>query len=162
METETMEGERFDWAPAAPDDLADLLVMLEAFYEEEQLEHDPDGSAAAVKELLERPSVGKIWMLRRGEAVAGYLIAIIGFGVEFGGRYILLDELFIRPGFRGHGQWRVGFAEVERWALSENIRAMRLEVNHHNERAKRLYLTDGFADDERSILTKWLASDGRG
>ena len=135
-------------------DLAVLLPMLEAFYEEEQLAHDPDGTAAAIKELLERPSAGRILILRRGVSVAGYLIAIIGFGVEFGGRYVLLDELFIRPGFRGHGQWRVGFAEVEQWAVAEGIGFLRLEVNHHNSKAKGLYLGYGFTDDERSILTK--------
>lgn len=157
--SETVKEEPFEWSPAVLEDLPDLLLMLEAFYEEEQLTHDPDGVAVAVRELLERPAIGKIWMLRSGGSIAGYLIAIIGFGVEFGGRYVLLDELFIRPGFRGHGQWRVGFAEVERWALSEGIGALRLEVNHHNTKAKSLYLGYGFADDERSILTKWVATD---
>jgi GNAT superfamily N-acetyltransferase len=151
----TMEEERFDWIPATPADLATLLPMLGEFYEEEKLAFDPDATTAAVKELLESPSVGRIWFLRLGETVVGYLIAIIGFGVEFGGRYVLLDELFIRPGFRGHGQWRRGFGEVERWAATAGIGFLRLEVNHHNTKAKSLYLGYGFIDDERSILTKW-------
>ena len=151
-----MDEDRFEWIPAVRGDLTDLLLMLRAFYQEEQLEHDEGRTASAVEDLLGNPSLGGIWMLRKGDTNAGYLIAIIGFGVEFGGRYVLLDELFIRPEFRGHGQWRLGFAEVERWAAAAGIGALRLEVNHHNSKAKNLYLGYGFTDDQRSILTKWL------
>jgi len=34
---------------------------------------------------------------------------------------------------------------------------MRLEVNHHNELARRLYLATGYVDDTRSLLTLQLA-----
>ncbi len=149
-----MEDGLFEWTPALPADLATLLPMLEAFYEEEKLVHDAGATGSAVRELLENPALGKIWLLRSGQTTAGYLIAIIGFGVEFGGRYVLLDELFIRPEFRGNGRWRQGFGEVEEWAAANGIAAMRLEVNHHNAKAKSLYLGYGFTDDERSILTK--------
>jgi hypothetical protein len=30
---------------------------------------------------------------------------------------------------------------------------MRLEVNHHNELARRLYLASGYIDDTRDLLT---------
>ena len=151
-----MDAERFEWTLAVVEELPDLLRMLEAFYVEEQLIHDPEGTSAAVRSLLGEPSAGAIWLLRSGESIAGYLIASIGFSVEFGGRYVLLDELYIRPEFRGHGQWRRGFSEVERWAGDKGIHTLRLEVNHHNSRAKGLYLGYGFIDDERSILTKRL------
>lgn len=146
------------WQHATPDDVDDLLPLLEAFYAEELLMHDGASVRAAVVELLNNPNLGGIWLLRVEGALAGYLVAIIGYGIEFGGRYVLVDELYIRPEFRGGGKWRIGFREVEKWARSHGIRAMRLEVNHHNERAKRIYLNDGFSDDERSILTKRLIS----
>ena len=152
-----MDAERFGWSLATEGELPELLEMLEAFYVEEQLAHDPEGTSAAVKALVGDPSLGAIWLLKCGGSIAGYLIASIGFSVEFGGRYVLLDELFIRPEFRGHGQWRRGFAEVERWASEKGIGTLRLEVNHHNSRAKGLYLGYGFIDDERSILTKRLS-----
>lgn len=151
-----MDAGQFQWSLATEGELPDLLEMLAAFYVEEQLAHDPEGTSAAVKSLLGDPSAGAIWLLKCGGTVAGYLIASVGFSVEFGGRYVLLDELFIRPEFRGHGQWRRGFAEVERWAVEQGIQTLRLEVNHHNSRAKGLYLGYGFIDDERSILTKRL------
>ena len=151
-----MDAERFGWSLATEGEQPELLEMLAAFYVEEQLVHDPEGTSAAVRTLLGDPSLGAIWLLKCDGSTAGYLIASIGFSVEFGGRYVLLDELFIRPQFRGHGQWRKGFAEVERWAAEKGIHTLRLEVNHHNSRAKGLYLGYGFADDERSILTKSL------
>ena len=39
---------------------------------------------------------------------------------------------------------------------------MRIEVNHHNARAKALYLSAGYRDDARDILTLPLAATPRG
>jgi len=144
------------WQHATPDDVEELLPLLADFYAEEQLIHDAGSIRAAVVDLLADPDLGGVWLLRVEGALAGYLIAVTGYSVEFGGRYVLLDELFIRPEFRGGGKWRQGFREVEKWALGRGIRTIRLEVNHHNEKARNLYLADGFSDDERSIFTKRL------
>ncbi|MBX3742887.1 MAG: GNAT family N-acetyltransferase [Akkermansiaceae bacterium] len=144
------------WQHAIPDDVEELLPLLEAFYSEEQLDHDAPSVRSAVVDLLADPDLGGVWLLRVEGVLAGYLIATLGFSVEFGGRYVLLDELFILPEFRGGGKWRQGFREVESWARQRGIHALRLEVNHHNEKAGNLYLADGFSDDERSIFTKRL------
>ncbi|MGH8045407.1 MAG: GNAT family N-acetyltransferase, partial [Stenotrophomonas sp.] len=37
------------------------------------------------------------------------------------------------------------------------VERLRLEVNHHNELARRLYLATGYVDDTRSLLTLQLA-----
>lgn len=144
------------WQHAIPDDVEELLPLLEAFHAEELLDHDAVSVRRAVVDLLADPDLGGVWLLRVEGVLAGYLIATLGFSVEFGGRYVLLDELFILPEFRGGGKWRQGFREVESWARQRGIRTFRLEVNHHNEKAAGLYLADGFSDDERSIFTKRL------
>lgn len=145
-----------EWSPATSNDLAEVLPMMEAFYQEEHLPYDAEVVRGAVVELLSNSSLGHIRLLRVNGVAAGYLVAILGYGIEFGGRYVLLDELYLRPETRGAGRWRQGFRAVEEWARDNEIGALRLEVNHHNEKAKRLYLNDGFSDDERSILTKRL------
>ena len=144
------------WQHAIPDDVEELLPLMEDFYAEEQLVHDAISVSRAVVDLLADPDLGGVWLLRVEGVLAGYLIAVLGYSVEFGGRYVLVDELFIRPEFRGGGKWRQGFREVESWARQRGIRTLRLEVNHHNEKAASLYLADGFSNDERSILTKRL------
>jgi GNAT superfamily N-acetyltransferase len=151
-----MNPELSVWQRAIPDDVEEFLPLLEAFYVEELLEHDAVFVRKAVGDLLVQPNLGGVWLLRVEGVLAGYLIATLGFSVEFGGRYVLLDELFILPEFRGGGKWRQGFREVETWARQRGIHAVRLEVNHHNEKAASLYLKDGFSNDRRSIFTKRL------
>ena len=43
--------------------------------------------------------------------------------------------------------------ESSRTLRSLGFSVLRLEVNHHNTRAKALYLSAGFQDDSRDILT---------
>ncbi len=151
-----MEFPQNGWVMASRADQAELLPLVRDFYEEERLVYDEKRVPDALADLLGDPALGGVWAWWNGGGILGYLIATIGFSVEFGGRFVLLDELFISPAFRGRGGWRDGFAEVEKWAAEIGAGAIRLEVNHHNEKARSLYLKYGFGDDERGILTKRL------
>jgi GNAT superfamily N-acetyltransferase len=111
----------------------------------------------AIRQLLEQPEIGKIPIFRHQGEAAGYLVATTGFSIEFGGRFVLLDELFILPAFRGRGLWKAGLAEIERWAAAIHASCIRLEVNHHNKKARATYLKAGFIDDRRDLLTKWIS-----
>ncbi|RYD26286.1 MAG: GNAT family N-acetyltransferase, partial [Verrucomicrobiaceae bacterium] len=82
------------WQHAIPDDVEELLPLLEAFYLEERLDHDAVSVRRAVVDLLADPDLGGVWLLRVEGVLAGYLIATLGYSVEFGGRYVLVDELF--------------------------------------------------------------------
>ena len=82
--------------------------------------------------------------------------------VEQGGRFVLLDELYLTPAARGRGWGRQALALARDWAIVEGASVMRLEVNHHNARAKALYLSEGYRDDERDILTLPLAATPKG
>ena len=73
------------------------------------------------------------------------------------GHFVLLDELYLAPAARGRGWGRQALALARDWAIVEGASVMRLEVNHHNARAKALYLSAGYRDDERDILTLPLA-----
>ena len=57
---------------------------------------------------------------------------------------------------------RLALALARDWAIMEGASVMRLEVNHHNARAKALYLSAGYRDDERDILTLPLAATPKG
>ena len=47
----------------------------------------------------------------------------------------------------------VKMALAAQWARQQGAAVMRLEVNHHNARAKALYLSCGYADDQRDLLS---------
>ena len=75
------------------------------------------------------------------------------------GRQLFLEDLFVRPQFRGRGIGRALLSYVANIARDENCRAMRWEVLAWNKPAIELYKSLGatFLDDWRLVL---LPSEG--
>lgn len=70
---------------------------------------------------------------------AGYALAFCYASQELGGRVAFIDELYVRPEFRGRGIAREFFAFIEEGAV-----ACRLEVESGNKRAAELYSSIGY------------------
>jgi len=88
--------------------------------------------------------------------LAGYLVLTFGYSLEFHGRDALVDELYVREAYRGRGAGTLSLAFVEEICRTEGIRALHLEVDRGNERARRLYHRAGYEDHDRYLLTRWL------
>ena len=148
---------------ATPEDFPAILAMLRAFYAEDRIDYDAALVEPGLRALLAEPAHGAVLLLQSGEvAQAGYVSLGWCFSVEQGGRFVLLDELYLAPAARGRGWGRQALALARDWAIVEGASVMRLEVNHHNARAKALYLSAGYRDDERDILTLPLAATPKG
>jgi len=83
----------------------------------------------------------------------GYAVLAMGFSLEQGGHFALLDELYLTPQGRGRGRGKQALAIIEQRARGRGIARLRLEVNRHNALARRLYLATGYIDDTRDLLT---------
>lgn len=142
---------------AARTDLDLLAGMVRRFYAEEHLAFDETRLRRALDALLGAPSQGEalLW-LDADEAVAGYAVLTWGFSLEQGGRFLLLDELYLEPHARGRGWGRQALALLERRAGQLGATRLRLEVTHHNAHAKALYLRAGYADEQRDLLARTL------
>jgi GNAT superfamily N-acetyltransferase len=88
---------------------------------------------------------------------AGYAV-FFGYYSTWAGPGLYLEDVFVRPQFRGKGIGMALLAELARIALQENRRAMRWEVLDWNQSAVDLYKSLGaeFRDQWRSVL---LADD---
>ena len=145
-----------DFAPAGPSD-ADLLVpLMRDFYAHERIEFDEATARRALGELLGDAQHGRIYLIREGAEVAGYLVLTFGFSLEFGGRDAFVDELFIREGWRGRGIGRRALEVAARVCRTAGVRALLLEVDHGNTTAQALYHKAGFRDRGNHLLTKWV------
>jgi GNAT superfamily N-acetyltransferase len=84
---------------------------------------------------------------------AGYAI-FFGYYSTWSGAELYLEDLFVRPQFRGKGIGTSMLAEVARIALSENCVAVRWEVLAWNDNAIGLYKALGaeFLDEWKSVL----------
>lgn len=146
------------WRLAGSDDMAQLLEQVQAFYLEDRIPFHAQRVQAGLEQLLADPVNGAVLLLSTdSQPFAGYIIVGWCFSIEQGGRFVLLDELYLVPAARGAGLGRKALALAAQWARDQGASVMRLEVNHHNARAKALYLSCGYVDDARDLLTLDLA-----
>lgn len=143
-------------APAAAEGEALLLEMMREFYRVEHLRYDEGVARACLAELRESPALGRVFLIREGEAPAGYLVLTFGYSLEFHGRDALVDELYVREAHRGRGLGTAALREAEEVCRAEGIRALHLEVDHANTRAQELYRRAGYRGHGRHLLTRWL------
>ncbi|WP_242107764.1 GNAT family N-acetyltransferase [Luteimonas aquatica] len=152
-----------DFRPATAADAALLIALMRAFYAEDRIEFDEARVRRGIDALLADPANGEalLWLDEDGN-VAGYAIVTACFSIEQGGRYALLDELYLAPSARGRGWGRQSLSLLERRAADRGARRMRLEVNRHNAAARGLYLRLGYRDEARDLLTLALPAARQG
>ncbi|MDO4550399.1 MAG: GNAT family N-acetyltransferase [Planctomycetia bacterium] len=83
------------------------------------------------------------FILEIDEHCAGYALLSRSFSPEAGGAVIWLEEIYLRPAFRGRGMGREFFLFLE-----ENypVSRYRLEVSPENKHAVQLYLSLGYRE----------------
>ena len=122
-----------------------VMEMVDRFYHSPAVEHEVDPAVlrrsfqAAVDPA--EPLIQGLVLEEDGRPV-GYHYMCIGYSAEVGGRYLLLDELYLAPECRGKGYGTAVF----RWVKEQypNYPRIRLEVTDVNEGAIRLYQRLGF------------------
>ena len=145
---------------ARPSDGTALVEMQREFYREDRITHGA-ANARALHRLLRSPLAGVIWVIEttgaRQRAKVGYLVLTIGYSLERGGRDSFIDELYVRSEWRGRGLGTLAVATAEAGARRLRVRAVHLEVDTTNDRARRLYERVGFTMRHRyHLMTKVL------
>jgi len=119
-------------------------------------EFDQKRHRRAMEELLAHQEHGGTWLIEADGVPAGYVVITVCYSLEFGGRFALLDELFVEEQWRGRGLGCQALAFMEAWCVGQGIGAMRLEVWRQNPRALALYQRVGFQVQDRHFMTKVL------
>jgi len=138
---------------AGMDDRGLLLVLIRGLYDHERIPFDEDRTDRALAGLLADPSLGRVWIVESDGEPAGYAVLTLGYSLEFGGRFGLLDELFIREEHRGRGAGRQALARIAEACRELGLSALRLEVGRTNRTAQGLYGKAGFATEDRDLMT---------
>ena len=137
-------------------EIEEVLTLMREFYPLERLTLNETLAAKGLRWVLADAAHGAVFLLWVDGRPEGYCVLTAGVSLEFGGPYLLLDELYLREPFRGRGLGRDAMEFVEAFARQAGYTALRLEVHDVNERAKSLYRRRGFEDDRRWIFTKPL------
>lgn len=149
------------WRPATLTDAPAVLELMQAFYAEEHLAFDGRVQGRALDVLLADPALGSVFILcptagPGGDAPpppVGHLVLTRGHSLEFGGLFLLLDELYLAPELRGRGEGSRALAFAAAHARTIGAHALRLEVAHANPRARRAYENAGFRTETRDLMT---------
>ncbi len=133
-----------------------VLPLMREFYAQQQMRYQEEAARRALTKLTAGPGLGQVYLIFRGQDLAGYFAITFCFSLEFHGRFALLDELYIREPFQRQKLGRSVVEFAERICREKRVQALRLEVGIGNAPAHALYLAEGFTQDERHLMTKWL------
>jgi ribosomal protein S18 acetylase RimI-like enzyme len=111
---------------------------------------DDCGREKFFKEILSEQIVKGYFLIYNGET-AGYAICCLSASQEACGRILWLDELYVKPQFRGLGLAKEFFRFLEE---GDGYEYIRLEVEKDNEKALKLYSLLGYKDCEYLPLYK--------
>ena len=138
-------------------DEAALGELMREFYAHEGLVFDEVRTLGAFRRMVEDPNLGAVWIVRLGDALAGYVAVTMSYSLEFAGRYAVIDELYVREAYRGHGIGTRTLEVAAEACRGMDVSALRLEVDVENERARALYQRLGFTLQERYMMSRWIA-----
>ncbi len=139
--------------------LEPCLDLMRAYYEFDGIDFDPIRARRALEQML-REDHGRAWTVHlEGQLegkLAGYVVILWGFSLEYGGRVLEIDELFIQTEFRGLGLGKAILAFVEAQAREVGAVLLTLETELENENARTFYGRHGFTELMRRLMRKRL------
>ncbi|MEI2578818.1 GNAT family N-acetyltransferase [Scytonema sp. PRP1] len=135
-----------------------LIQFIQEFYKYDDHPFDEASIRAALAKILEDNSLGRVWLIQQDNQAIGYIVLTFGYSLEYRGRDAFIDEFYIRETHRGQGVGVKTIQFIESVCPSLEIKALHLEVERENTIAQSFYRKVGFADQNRYLMTKWIAT----
>ena len=125
--------------PVTSADRAVLRELLAEFYDTDAVLHPLPASYhdAALDELFRSDSLQRACLLEQDGETAGYGLLSLKYSHEAGGLELWVEELYVRPAFRGRGLGHEFFAWLRGLSAAEHIRRIRLETEPAHRRERR-------------------------
>jgi GNAT superfamily N-acetyltransferase len=130
--------------PATPADVPTIRVLIRELAEFERLLHEAKATDEQIHEsLFGRKPGAEVIMARVGEEVAGFALFFHSFSTFLGRRGVYLEDLFVRPTFRGGGCGAALLRELAKIAVERNCGRLEWSVLDWNQRAIDFYKSLG-------------------
>ncbi len=132
---------------------ADVVVnMMQDFYAIDNYPIDIVVSKNLFIEFTDNETLGRGWVILMNGKVAGYFVLTFIFSFEYKGRIAFLDELFITGEARGCGLGKQALDFIQEQVKLLSVKVVYLEIENHNEAARKLYLSKNFSIHNRGIM----------
>jgi diamine N-acetyltransferase len=138
---------------AEKDDMVILMEMIRSFYLEDHHDYQESRIRRALEEILVNRDLALVFLIESDGDVAGYFIISFGWSLEYFGRDIFIDELFIREDFRRLGFGKRSLDFIEQYVRVNKFNAIHLEVNKFNI-ARKLYESKGYISHNSDLMSK--------
>jgi len=138
--------------PARPEDAPVILDLIVGLARYEKLEDKVMATEADVAAALFGPSPRVFCNLAEADGtVAGFALWFYTFSTFVGRHGIYLEDLFVRPEFRGRGLGKALIADLARRCIAENLGRFEWSVLDWNEPAIQFYRSQG-----ARLLDDWI------
>jgi GNAT superfamily N-acetyltransferase len=129
---------------ATPADVPVLMTLIGELAEFERLAHEVVVTEVSLAEALfgPRPDVETV-LARVGGEVAGFALYFQNFSTFIGRRGLFLEDLYVRPTFRGQGVGKALLVHVARVAAERDCGRLEWAVLNWNRRAIGFYESIG-------------------
>jgi GNAT superfamily N-acetyltransferase len=126
--------------PATPADVPMIRTLIRELAEFERLLHEANASDEQLHESLFGPRPGaEVIMARVGGEVAGFALFFHNYSTFLGQRGLYLEDLFVRPRFRGGGCGAALLRRLANIAVERNCGRFEWSVLDWNQRAIDFY-----------------------
>jgi GNAT superfamily N-acetyltransferase len=130
--------------PAHRDDCALILSLIRELADYERLLHEVEASAANLEQHLFGPTPrAEALIVETGDGVAGFALFFHNFSTFVGKPGLYLEDLYIRPAFRGLGYGRRIMQRLAQIALERDCGRFEWWVLDWNEPAIEFYRSIG-------------------
>ncbi|WP_248876885.1 GNAT family N-acetyltransferase [Epilithonimonas zeae] len=133
-------------------DIPELCEMMKDFYAIDLYSFAEKLTTDNFVKFINNDNYGNCFKVVFEGEIAGYIILAKYFSFEFGGEILFLDELFVKPEFQGKSLGKKALEFVKDFSVENNFKIVLLEIENHNEKAKKLYEHYGFQNHKRSLM----------
>ena len=133
--------------PVEQKDFDKVLEMMKVFYASDALLIHPEESVLrkTLADAIEAGPYVEGFVFFREEELAGYGMIAKSYSTEVGGRCVWIEDIYIKPSFRGQG-FGTGFLRYVEDRYRDWAVRLRLEAEEENEAAVGLYKKCGFTE----------------
>lgn len=145
-----------DFATAADlEAMADLLAELFAL--ESDFSPERDKQLRGLRLILDNPQLGRLFVLRAGDQVAGMANALLTVSTAEGCPVLLLEDVIVKAAWRGRLLGRQLVEHVFGWARAAGITRVTLLADQDNAPALAFYERVGFTPSAMRVLRRQLS-----
>jgi GNAT superfamily N-acetyltransferase len=143
---------------ASPNDVQQLVEMMDEFYAEGGYALNHQRATEAFATLLADDRLGYVWFIQANGQDVGYVLLTLCYSMEYGGPNAFVDDLFVRLPFRHAGLGTAALTELRVFCAERGVRAIHVETGRTNIAAQTVYHRVGFMDTDRQLLALKLAN----